>query len=400
MSDDANLEVMRRLRNTPAIFTDLANATGNELQRQKQLRSQYDDEVVRAALSLSELRERGSRKFSRADRMWFDRVGLEQATPEEVARHKAQRFDGPVWDLCCGIGGDSIALAERNDVNAVDLNPAACLRTEWNADVYGVADRITTRTADVNEIWEDAVASGDWIHVDPDRRVGRKRSLRIEDGQPDLDALIDLIHHGRGGAVKLSPASNFVGKFPTAEIELISLHGECKEATVWFGELGEPSLWRATALPSGESICGDPLDAWAELNSLGEYLFDPDPAVVRAGLVSLLAEQLEISRLDDADEYLTADRQVSSPFLRTYRVVAELPNNDRTLRKFVREANYGQVEIKCRHVPVQADAVRRKLPLGDGPMASLIYAKIAGRTKIVIAQRIDPAETTSTASTS
>ncbi len=389
MSDDSNIEVMHRLRATPSIFADLADVSGSELQRQKQLRSQYDDDLVRAALTLQELRQRGESKFSRAERMWFDRVGLEQATPEDVARHKAKRFDGSVWDLCCGIGGDAIALAEKHLVIAVDLNPAACLRTEWNANVYGVSQQVTTRTADVSEIWDEAIASANWIHVDPDRRVGRKRSLRIEDGQPNLDALTDLVHRGRGGAVKLSPASNFVGKFPTAEIELVSLHGECKEATVWFGELSEPGLWRATALPSGETICGDPLDAWAELDSLGEYLYDPDPAIVRAGLVSMLAEQLEISRLDAADEYLTADRLVSSPFLRAYRVVTELPNNERALRKFVREANYGQVEIKCRHVPVQADAVRRKLPLGDGLMASLIYAKIAGRTKVVIAQRVE-----------
>lgn len=389
MSDDSNIEVMHRLRETPSIFADLADVSGSELQRQKQLRSQYDDVLVRAALTLQELRQRGKSKFSRAERMWFDRVGLEQSTPEDVARHKAKRFDGSVWDLCCGIGGDVIALAETNDVVAVDLNPAACLRTEWNADVYDVSDRVTTQTADVKDLWNEVIASENWVHVDPDRRVGRKRSLRIEDGSPNLDALTELVHQGHGGAVKLSPASNFVGKFPTAEIELVSLHGECKEATVWFGELGEPGLWRATALPSGETIFGDPLDAWAELDSLGEYLYDPDPAVVRAGLVSMLAEQLEISRLDAADEYLTADRLVSSPFLRAYRVVAELPNNERTVRKFVREANYGQVEIKCRHVPVQADAIRRRLPLGDGPLASLIYAKVAGRTKVVIAQRVE-----------
>ena len=395
MSDDFNVEVMNRLRNTPAIFSALATVTGNELQRQKQLRRDYDDEIVRAALSLHELRERAHRKFTRADEMWFDRVGLEQATPEDVACHKAKRFDGAVWDLCCGIGGDAITLAQRCDVTAVDLNPAACLRTEWNGEVYEVADRVTTRIADVSEVWNEAISSNAWIHVDPDRRVGRKRSLRIEDGQPNLEALIDLFERGRGGAAKLSPASNFVGKFPTTEIELVSLHGECKEATVWFGELAEPGLWRATALPSGETIFGDPLDAWAELDDLSEYLYDPDPAVVRAGLVSLLAEQLQISRLDDADEYLTADRVVASPFVRAYQVLAELPNNDRAIRKFVREMNCGQVEIKCRHVPVQADVVRRKLPLGDGPPASLIYAKIAGRTKVVVAQRVDQEEITS-----
>ena len=57
--------------------------------------------------------------------MWFERTGLEQATAEPVARHKARRFAGrtaTVIDLCCGIGGDTLALADWAEVVAVDLD--------------------------------------------------------------------------------------------------------------------------------------------------------------------------------------------------------------------------------------------------------------------------------------
>ena len=79
-----------------------------------------------------------------------------------------------------------------------------------------------------------------------------------------------------GGGIKASPASNFGGKFPHAEIELVSLEGECKEATIWFGELAEPGLWRTTVLPSGETIAGDPLAA------VVPSLF-PGPVSLRSG---------------------------------------------------------------------------------------------------------------------
>src|SRR5882724_5369530 len=60
--------------------------------------------LVSAALRLSKCRIRGRSKFSRADRMWLEAVGLEQATAEPVARHKARRFAGSrVVDLCSGI---------------------------------------------------------------------------------------------------------------------------------------------------------------------------------------------------------------------------------------------------------------------------------------------------------
>ena len=49
-------------------------------------------EWVAAAIRLVEGRRKGAAKFDRADRMWFDPVGVEQATAEAVARHKARRF--------------------------------------------------------------------------------------------------------------------------------------------------------------------------------------------------------------------------------------------------------------------------------------------------------------------
>ncbi len=154
--------------------------------------------------------------------MWFDRVGLEQSTSEAVARHKARRFRGSVWDYCCGIGGDSVMLAEHCEVTAVDRDPAACLYSEYNAEAYGVAGRVTPLCADVESLGE----RNGLLHIDPDRRPGvrsgdpgrgaarHKRTLRLEEGSPGLEFVSRLIDEFRGGAIKASPASNFGGKFP------------------------------------------------------------------------------------------------------------------------------------------------------------------------------------------
>jgi len=52
--------------------------------------------AVAAAVRLATCRARAKAKFSRGDRMWLDPVGLEQATGEAVARHKAGRFACPL----------------------------------------------------------------------------------------------------------------------------------------------------------------------------------------------------------------------------------------------------------------------------------------------------------------
>ncbi|MSR56305.1 MAG: hypothetical protein EXS05_01355 [Planctomycetaceae bacterium] len=380
----AEWDLLAELRDHAELVQLVSTVAGNELQVQTKLRRDYPDRLVRGAFALCELRRKGSVKFTRADRMWFDRQGLEQATAEAVARHKARRFQGHVWDLCCGIGSDAIALAQSASVTAVDLNPAACLRTGWNAAVYGVAERIQTQTDDVERLAQ----GDDLVHIDPDRRgqsIGR--AIRVEDYVPGLPFLQRLATTARGGAIKLSPASNFGGKFPDAEVELISLDGECKEATIWFGALQSDAAWRATVLPSGETLAGNPLDFFSDPCEPLGYVFDPDPAVVRAGLVDAAAMHLHLARLDREEEYLTGPAPVVSPFAQAFEVLADLPNNLTEIRRYFRAANFGQVEVKCRHIPIEADAIRRRLALeGDQP-AVLIFARVKERARALVCRR-------------
>jgi hypothetical protein len=391
MSSDQTIEiseecrVLRELRATPKIFEEILAAKGSEFAIQAVLRRRYPDDVVRAAVSLHEMRRKAKVKFSRADRMWLDRQGLEQSTSELVSRYKSQRFEGPVWDLCCGIGSDAISLAKCCEVTAIDINPAACLRTQWNAQVYDVADRLRTESVDVLQL---AQFNG-LVHIDPDRRPGSSgRVIRIEDYVPGLEFLRNLMSRCHGGAIKISPASNFGGKFPDAEIELISLNGECKEATVWFGQLAKESPFRATVLPAGESIAGHPMEVSVPVAPLGAYLYDPDPAVVRAGLLDLLADRLGLSRLDPAEEYLTSDQPVLSPFVQTFEVLTNLPNNERDLKAWLRTSDIGQLEIKCRHIPIQADQMRRKLPITGSTPGVIVFARLNGKARIIGARRV------------
>ncbi len=378
---------LRELRDLPELLAAAHSGANSELALQAKLRQQYPDELVRLALLTNQLRQQAAGKFTRASTMWFDRVGLEQSTPEPVARHKSQRFPsgGVVWDLCCGIGGDTIALAEHHPVIAVDLRPAACLRCHWNAELYQVAERVELRIADA--------AVGTWgndlVHLDPDRRAGGAgRAQRIEDYVPNLARLQQLTQSCRGGAIKVGPASNFGGKFPGAEIELVSLHGECKEATVWFGELAGSHPCRATVLPQGVTLAGHPLATAVPITPLGAYLYDPDPAVVRAGLVDLCAEQLGLTRLDAAEEYLTADQLVLSPFVTPFRVQAELPNNERELRQQLRARETGVYEIKSRHLRIQADTLRRRLPATGDKAIAVIFARLHDKARLVLAERV------------
>ena len=392
------------LRDHPGLLAAAADA-GNAPAAQAALRADHPLDAVAAALTLADLRVRAAAKFARADRLWCDRVRLEQATSEPVARHKARRFaaaggESPALDLCGGLGGDALALGAGGPVETVDRDPAAGWMCRENAAVYGVGDRLLTRTADVTDpaVSGPAALAGRLAHIDPDRRPtgdrgSARRERRVEDYAPPLDFLRRLIARAAGGAVKVSPAANWGGKFDGCEIELISHAAECREATVWFGALAEPHVHRATVLTGGlaggetHTIAADPFQAVPQVGEVGDYLFDPDPAVVRAGLVNELCARTGLRRTDDAEEYLTGPA-TRTRFAAAFRVLDICPNNPKAYRAAVRAAGAGDAEVKCRHLPVSAAAVRRKLPLTPGgPRLTLVFARVAGRATAILCER-------------
>src|SRR5258708_4163395 len=134
------------------------------------LRRDYPADLVAAAMAQHELRVKARAKFSRAMEMLFTRGGYEQSTSEPIARHRAQRFAGAarIADLCCGIGGDLIALAAGSEVLAVDRDPVHARLAQHNAGVYGVAGNAQARVADVRDV---DLAGTDAVFIDPARRA-------------------------------------------------------------------------------------------------------------------------------------------------------------------------------------------------------------------------------------
>jgi hypothetical protein len=353
------------------------------------LRGIAPPEYVAAALRLAEARRRGAAKFARAGRMWLDPVGVEQATAEAVARHKAKRFDGALAvDLCAGIGGDSLAIATGAAVLAVDADAGMCRRCRWNACVYEVADRLAVIQGRAERF---AIPPGALVHVDPDRRItSPRRARRLEDYAPGLDFLRSLPVAARGGAIKLGPASDFAVHFdgPELEVEVVSLKGECKEATVWFGAL-TTCRRRATRLPEGVTWTDRdaPVSAVVPLAPPQAWIFDPDPGLLRAGLLDAFAAAHGLFRCAAGIDYLTAPLRVESPFLAAFAVEDVLPLDMKTLARVIGARQLGPLEIKIRGVDLRPESVRARLrPPGPNP-ATLLLLGGEGPARAVLARR-------------
>jgi len=375
----------------------------NALRLGTQLRAEYPAALVRDALAQHELRDRARPKFSRAQDMFFTRAGLEQASSEPVARHRARRYAGGglIADLCCGIGGDLIALADAGPVLAVDRDPLHVAMARANAQACGVAGHVTLVTADVREADLAGVRAA---FVDPARRTGRRR-LRAGDSEPPLDWCLSLA--GRVGRVGIKAAPGLPREVvpPGWELEFIAVGRELKEAVLW-SPAQATAARRATILPAGHTLARphgqdpapDPASAEAgpaqavPVRPPGEFLLDPNPAVTRAGLVQDLARLTGTWKIDDQIAFLSAGTAIHTPFARTLRVIDSAPWDQKRLPARLRALDVGAVDIRRRGLAGDVDRLHRQLKLSGSRRVTLVMTRVANRPWALVCQDPGPEE--------
>jgi hypothetical protein len=162
------------------------------------------------------------------------------------------------------------------------------------------------------------------------------------------------------------------------EAEWVSDHGEVKEAALWSGRLCTTRR-RATVIGQGglATITADD-DPGAGVRPVGEYLYEPDGAVTRAGLVTAVAAGVDGGLLDEHIAYVVSDQAFHTPFARGYRVVEELPYREKQLKAALRERGVGALTIKKRGVSVSPDGLRQRLALRGDVTATLVLTRVAG----------------------
>src|SRR4051794_31796536 len=109
-------------RGLASVRGEIEAAGGPSVALTSRLRKDLSLERAHLVIEQIELRQRAREKFSLADRMYFTRKGLEQATDEQLAAYKASRFPPgqTISDLCCGLGGDLLALARHGRAQGID----------------------------------------------------------------------------------------------------------------------------------------------------------------------------------------------------------------------------------------------------------------------------------------
>ena len=333
-------------------------------------------ELVSAVLSQARLRLKAETKFGEFSRhMLFTRPGLEQATRLSIAARHARRFVDAgvqsVADLGCGLGSDAMAMASLDlEVTAVELDETTAACATVNLMPF---PSVRVVHADAQTVPLEGI---DGVWLDPARRTtttsGTTRLWDPEDFSPPLSFASDLADRGLPVGVKLGPGLPHDSVPAACEAQWVSVDGDVAEVSLYFNALKRPSVRRAALVIADDSaselVAETDFDGGtvADVGPLEGFLYEPDGAVIRAGLVAELADRLGGHLVDPHIAYICAPNLVQTPFARAYRVLEVRHYNVRALRQWVRDEGISTLDIKKRGMAVTPDELRKLLLAGQG----------------------------------
>jgi hypothetical protein len=354
-----------------------------------------DPVLVAAALTQSRLRARGATKFGPfAERMLFTVDGLEQATRLDVAARHAHRFAAAgverVADLGCGIGGDAMAFA------GLDRDVVAVERDEVTAAVATV----NLRHFEGTQVRHEDATTTDLTGVggaflDPARRTASgKRVLDPRQAQPPLSFVLDLAGRLPAVGAKVAPGIRHDLVPDHAEAQWVSVDGDVVEAGLWFGLVAREHVRRsAVVMTSGGGpavvVDGTGTEPAPEVGAVGGYLHEPDGAVLRAGLVGLVAQAVQGRLVDPTIAYVTSDSPSTSPLARSYQVLDVMPFGLKRLRTYLRDRDVGRLTIKKRGTAVEPSQLRRQLRLTGSQEATVVLTRVAGQQSVLVVRPME-----------
>ena len=311
---------------------------------------------------------------------------FEQCSSQESARRKPLS-GGSVLDMTCGLGIDTMALAEHFErVVSIERDEVLAEVVRYNMSLLGIRN-VEVVTASSEEYVTSTSEHFDWVFVDPDRRSAEgKKMVCMEDCSPNVVVLMPRLREiSERVAIKLSPMFDCAEAFrlcSPAEVEVVSIGGECKEVNIYTN--AERDMLRIAVIGDGEwsfdneAMAAEP-SAEAFTPEEYRYLLVPDVALQKARVA--IAALRPYASIWSNNGYAFA-RELPAEALpaRIYEIESIEPYRPKELKRRWRGEG---VEFMKRDCALSIDAVRRATATRPGGERLFALTTIAGDTWVI-----------------
>ena len=320
------------------------------------------------------------------------RLSMEQCSSEATARYKASLVEGTrLADLTGGFGIDCSYMAERfSEITYVERNAELCRIAEHNFALLGKAIRI------VNADSEDTLAGlplQDWIFVDPARRDrGGNKVVSLSDCEPDVCRLESLLlQRASRIMVKCSPMLDIslaMSELKSVnEVHVVAANNECKELLLVLGSEARGEVPIHAINLQGERTQRFVYTAQEEAGAvchytatLGNYLYEPNSALMKAGCYRLPAVRWGLSKLHRNTHLYTSDTLVSDFPGRVFKVERVCGFGKKELKTLdCKKAN-----LAVRNFPEHVDTLKKRLKISDGGSTYLFATTLDDDTRALV----------------
>ena len=354
-------------------------------------------------------REKLPEWYATEDVLYPKKVSLEQCSSSQTAEYKASLVEGGSFaDFSGGFGVDTIALARKfAKGHYVEPQEELCELFQHNCKVLDI-----NNVNIVNGTMEDnlaAIGPVDTIYLDPSRRdVHGRKVVALEDCVPNLLEWKErLLAKCNTLMVKLSPMIDIFQTLrdlpETYAVHVIAVNGECKEVVCLMSRRdARPCVSTNETEIVAVDICDNTTDnpcrdainrvstttetertaPLSVASQIGTYLYEPNAAVMKAGIFNALSQQFQIQKLEKNTNLFTADELREDFPGRVFRIEAVHEFHPRKIAKEL--SHLENASIAVRNFPLSAEELRKTLKIKDGNACYLFGCTLSGNKKCVI----------------
>ncbi len=319
-----------------------------------------------------------------------NKLNLSQSSSELTASYKANILNGSsLIDLTSGFGVDSYYFSKRfSEVIACEINRDL---------VEIVAHNFKRLSCPVVLVSEEGMSylkkrktRVDLIYLDPSRRTDTKKKVfLLEDCMPNIVASKSMIfEHTDTIMVKVSPLldiSSAIKKLPEVkEVHCIAVANEVKEVLLILNKHYTGSVHLKTVNIQKEHV--QHFEAYFGTNTRADYalplhyLYEPNAAILKAGLFNEVSSQLNIFKLHNNSHLYTSKTLIDFPG-RRFKIISETSYDPKKIRKVI---SSDKAHIATRNFPDSVATIRKRLKMKEGGDRYLFFTTNLNNRPIVL----------------